>query len=119
MLLDNIDFLQKNNRNTANLKILIQSLETGNLSHAYLFCGSSIEHLTKLALFFASSANCEQNGCELPYLFKYFKREIYSNQFIQKDGIILTKEKVVELQSLLMSAHRWVKKYALSKKSSL
>ncbi|MBE3036723.1 MAG: hypothetical protein IMZ70_06570 [Candidatus Atribacteria bacterium] len=121
MLLDSIDFLQKNNRNTTNLKILRQSLETGNLSHAYLFCGSSIEHLSKLALFFASSANCEQNGCGTCNIFSNTLKEIYSNLLvIEADGIILTKEKVVELQKFAsMSAHSVGKKICIVKEVEL
>jgi len=121
MLLDSIDFLQKNNRNTANLKILRQSLETGNLSHAYLFCGSSIEHLSKLALFFASSANCEQNGCGTCNICSNTLKEIYSNLLvIEADGIILTKEKVVELQKFAsMSAHSMGKKICIVKEVEL
>lgn len=121
MLLDSIDFLQKNNRNTANLKILRQSLETGNLFHAYLFCGSSIEHLSKLALFFASSANCEQNGCGTCNICSNTLKEIYSNLLvIEADGIILTKEKVVELQKFAsMSAHSMGKKICIVKEVEL
>ena len=121
MLLDSIDFLQKNNRNTANLKILRQSLETGNLSHAYLFCGSSIEDLSKLALFFASSANCEQNGCGTCNICSNTLKEIYSNLLvIEADGIILTKEKVVELQKFAsMSAHSMGKKICIVKEVEL
>lgn len=121
MLLDSIDFLQKNNRNTANLKILRQSLETGSLSHAYLFCGSSIEHLSKLALFFASSANCEQNGCGACNICSNTLKEIYSNLLvIEADGIILTKEKVVELQKFAsMSAHSMGKKICIVKEVEL
>ena len=121
MLLDSIDFLQKNNRNTANLKILRQSLETGNLSHAYLFCGSSIEHLSKLALFFASSANCEQNGCGTCNICSNTLKEIYPNLLvIEADGIILTKEKVVELQKFAsMSAHSMGKKICIVKEVEL
>lgn len=121
MLLDSIDFLQKNNRNTANLKILRRSLETGNLSHAYLFCGSSIEHLSKLALFFASSANCEQNGCGTCNICSNTLKEIYSNLLvIEADGIILTKEKVVELQKFAsMSAHSMGKKICIVKEVEL
>lgn len=121
MLLDSIDFLQKNNRNTANLKILRQSLKTGNLSHAYLFCGSSIEHLSKLALFFASSANCEQNGCGTCNICSNTLKEIYSNLLvIEADGIILTKEKVVELQKFAsMSAHSIGKKICIVKEVEL
>ncbi|MBU4450389.1 MAG: hypothetical protein KKE35_03740 [Actinobacteria bacterium] len=121
MLLDSIDFLQKNNRNTANLKILRQSLETGSLSHAYLFCGSSIEHLSKLALFFASSANCEQNGCGTCNICSNTLKEIYSNLLvIEADGIILTKEKVVELQKFAsMSAHSMGKKICIVKEVEL
>lgn len=121
MLLDSIDFLQKNNRNTTNLKILRQSLETGNLSHAYLFCGSSIEHLSKLALFFASSANCEQNGCGTCNICSNTLKEIYSNLLvIEADGIILTKEKVVELQKFAsMSAHSMGKKICIVKEVEL
>jgi DNA polymerase-3 subunit delta' len=121
MLLDSIDFLQKNNRNTTNLKILRQSLETGNLSHAYLFCGSSIEELSKLALFFASSANCEQNGCGTCNICSNTLKEIYSNLLvIEADGIILTKEKVVELQKFAsMSAHSLGKKICIVKEVEL
>src|SRR3972149_4326144 len=121
MLLDSIDFLKKNNRNTANLKILRQSLETGNLSHAYLFCGSSIEHLSKLALFFTSSANCEQNGCGTCNICSNTLKEIYSNLLvIEADGIILTKEKVVELQKFAsMSAHSMGKKICIVKEVEL
>ena len=121
MLLDSIDFLQKNNRNTANLKILRQSLETGNLSHAYLFCGSSIEDLSKLALFFASSANCKQNGCGTCDICANTLKEIYSNLLIiEADGIILTKEKVVELQKFAsMSAHTIGKKICIVKEVEL
>lgn len=121
MLLDSIDFLQKNNRNTTNLKILRQSLETGNLSHAYLFCGSSIEELSKLALFFASSANCEQNGCGTCNICSNTLKEIYSNLLvIEADGIILTKEKVVELQKFAsMSAHSMGKKICIVKEVEL
>jgi len=121
MLLDNIDFLQKNNRNTANLKILKQSLKTGNLSHAYLFCGSSIGHLSKLALFFASSANCEQNGCGTCNICSNTLKEIYSNLLvIEADGIILTNEKVVELQKFAsMSAHNMGKKICIVKEVEL
>ncbi|MCL4415309.1 MAG: hypothetical protein M1365_01200 [Actinobacteria bacterium] len=121
MLLDSIDFLKKNNRNTANLKILKQSLETGNLSHAYLFCGSSIEELSKLALFFASSANCEQNGCGTCNICSNTLKEIYSNLLIiEADGIILTKEKIVELQKFAsMSAHNTGKKICIIKEVEL
>jgi DNA polymerase III subunit delta' len=121
MLLDSIDFLQKNNRNAANLKILIQSLETGNLSHAFLFCGSSIEYLSKLTLFFASSVNCEQNGCGTCKTCSNTLKEIYSNLLvIEADGIILTKEKVIELQKFAsMSAHSTGKKVCIVKEVEL
>src|SRR4030042_5873810 len=99
MLLDNIDFLQKTSRNTANLKILKQSLVTGSLSHAYLFCGSNIDYLVKIALYIASSANCEQNGCGNCTICLNTLKGIYSNLLlIEADGVILTKEKIVELQ---------------------
>lgn len=121
MLLDSIDFLKKNNRNAANLKILKQSLETGNLSHAYLFCGTSIEELSKLALFFASSANCEQNGCGTCSVCSNTLKEIYSNLLvIEADGIILTKEKIIELQKFAsMSAHNTGKKICIIKEVEL
>lgn len=121
MLLDSIDFLQKNNRNAANLKILKQSLEMGNLSHAYLFCGSNIEYLSKLALFFASSASCEQNGCGTCNICLNTLKEIYPNLLmIEADGIILTKEKVIELQKFAsMSAHNTGKKICIVKEVEL
>jgi len=121
MLLDNIDFLQENNRNTANLKILKQSLETGNLTHAYLFCGSSIEHLSSLALFFASSANCIQKGCGTCSICSNTLKEIYPNLLVtEADGIILTKEKVIELQKFAsMSAHSMGKKICIVKEVEL
>jgi DNA polymerase III delta prime subunit len=121
MLLDSIDFLQKNNRNAANLKILRQSLETGSLSHAYLFCGSNIEYLSKLALFFASSINCEQNGCGTCNICLNTLKEIYPNLLmIEADGIILTKEKVVDLQKFAsMSAHNTGKKICIVKEVEL
>jgi len=121
MLLESIDFLQKNNRNTANLKILRQSLETGNLSHAYLFCGNNIEYLSKLALFFSSSVNCGQNGCGTCNICINTLKEIYSNLLvIEADGIILTKEKVVELQKFAsMSAHTAGKKICIVKEVEL
>jgi hypothetical protein len=121
MLLDSIDFLQENNRNTANLKILRQSLEMGNLSHAYLFCGSNIEYLSKLALFFASSINCGQNGCGTCNICLNTLKEIYPNLLmIEADGIILTKEKIVELQKFAsMSAHNTGKKICIVKEVEL
>src|SRR3989304_4899155 len=62
-ILENIDFLTEDNINRSNIRLLSKMIESGNISHAYLFYGNSTELLNRLALDFAASVNCLQKGC--------------------------------------------------------
>jgi DNA polymerase III subunit delta' len=102
MILEDIDFLFRDGRNQANLKILKNSLLSGNLSHCYLFSGNHRDLLYKLALNFAASINCPEKGCGKCVVCKNTLKEIYVDlQVIEAEGIILKKGKIKELQNFM------------------
>lgn len=102
MILDDLDFLFKDGRNQANLKILKNSLLSGNLSHCYLFSGNQRDLLYKLALNFAASINCPEKGCGKCVVCKNTLKEIYVDlQVIEAEGIILRKGRIKELQNFM------------------
>jgi hypothetical protein len=102
MLLDNIDFLAESSRNKSNLNILKNSLRTKNISHAYMFCGSNIELLSRLALLFAASINCEQDGCAKCRVCENTLKGIHSNILtVEPEGNYITMDKVIEIQEFM------------------
>ena len=46
-----------------NIKLLNHSLKKKNLAHAFLFNGSNTDGLLKIALLFACSILCKNDGC--------------------------------------------------------
>ncbi len=62
-MLELYNFLKDTDKNNSNIFILNSSIESGNISHAYLFYGSNIEFLTTISLKFAASINCKEKGC--------------------------------------------------------
>jgi len=121
MILENTGYLVENRRNSSNLKILKSSLETGNLSHAYFFCGNSIEFLERLALYFAASINCEQKGCGSCKICKNTIKGLYQNLIIiEPEGNILTIDKIIQLQKFMgISSYSPGKKICIIKEVEL
>jgi DNA polymerase III subunit delta' len=115
MLLDDVDFLVKDNRNQANIKALKQALLSGNLSHCYLFNGNYKDSLYKLALIFAASINCPEKGCGKCLVCRNTLKEIYVDlQVIEAEGIILRKDRIKELQNFMnMSSYLSGKKISI------
>ena len=101
-ILDNVDFLTDEKRNNINIKILKQAVEGGNVSHANLFYGNSMNLLSKLALFYSASINCNNSGCGTCSICSNTLKGIYSNVLVvEAMGSTLRIEEVFELQRFM------------------
>jgi len=101
-ILDNVDFLTDEKRNNINIKILKQAVEGGNVSHANLFYGNSMNLLSKLALFYSASINCNNSGCGTCGICSNTLKGIYSNVLVvEAMGSTLRIEEVFELQRFM------------------
>ena len=102
MLLDDLSYLADCSKNRSNLKILNYSIDTGSLSHAYIFCGNSINLLFNIALSFAASINCENNGCGSCHVCRNTLKGIYENIIIlEPEGNFITMDRVIQLQKFM------------------
>lgn len=102
MLLDDLNYLADSNRNKSNLKIINSSISSGSLSHAYIFCGFSIDLLYNITLAFASSINCENNGCGNCKVCKNTLKGIHENVIIlEPDGNNITIDRIMQLQRFM------------------
>lgn len=98
-ILDNCDFLTDGKKNKFNIKLLKNSIENKNISHAYLFCGGSMELLLKLSLMFSASINCSEQGCGSCIICINSLKGIYSNIMkVEAEGNFLTRDKIFEIQ---------------------
>lgn len=101
-ILDNIDFLVDDPKNKVNLTFLKNSVERGNISHAYLFSGGDIDKLYRLSQYFSASVNCPGKGCGDCKVCKDTLKGVYPDVItVEADGSILTIDKIVELQNFM------------------
>ena len=121
MAIKDTGFLAASKKNKANLQVIDSSLLSGHISHAYLFGGSSIDLLAELALTFASSINCKNNGCGKCLTCQNTFRGIHENMIIiEPEGTILTIDKIVELQKFMQrSSYSEGKKICVIKEADL
>ncbi len=117
----NIDFLIENDINQSNIKSLSRMIERDNISHAYLFYGNSMELLSRLALEFAASINCPENGCGNCSVCRNTVRGVYPNVLIvEPEGNILRIEEIARLQKFMgLSSYNPGKKVCIIKESEL
>src|SRR3972149_1921116 len=120
-ILENIDFLTEDNINRSNIRLLSKMIESGNISHAYLFYGNSMELLHRLALDFAASVNCLQKGCGSCIICRNTIKGIYPNVLIiEPEGNILRIEEIARLQRFMgLSSYVPGKKICIIKESEL
>jgi len=121
MLLDDFAYLSDSSKNRSNLKILNYSIGSGSLSHAYIFCGYSMDLLFNIALSFAASVNCENNGCGLCNVCKNTMKGVYENIIIvEPEGNNITIDRVTELQRFMsISAYSSGYKICIMKEADL
>ena len=120
-ILDRLDFLIEENRNKTNVKLLTNSIEHRDISHAYLFYGNSIALLYRLALSFSASINCQLGGCGSCTVCKNTLKGVYPNlNVVEAEGNILTIDKIVELQRFInMSSYMPGKKICIIKNAEI
>src|SRR4030066_72436 len=120
-ILENIDFLTEDNVNRSNIKLLSKMIESGNVSHAYLFNGNNTELLYRLALGFAASVNCPQKGCGNCIVCRNTIKGVYPNILIvEPEGNILRIEEIARLQKFMgLSSYIPGKKICIIKESEL
>jgi len=120
-ILGNIDFLTEDNVNRSNIMLIARTIESNNISHAYMFCGNNMELLSKLALVFAASINCLDNGCGDCIICRNTKRGVYPNILIvEPEGNILRIEEIARLQKFMnLSSYNPGKKICVIKESEL
>jgi len=101
-ILDELDFLVEEDRNKTNIKLLKNSVEHKDISHAYLFYGSSMALLCRLALAFSASINCYKRGCGRCDICRNTLKGIYPNlNIVESEGNILRIDKIAELQKFM------------------
>lgn len=104
MLLESLNFLRETNRNLSNLKILKQSIDSRNISHAYLFAGSNINCLMQIALNFAASINCFKKGCGICNICRNILKQVYDSLLVIEptgsNNMILTQS-ISEIQNFV------------------
>ena len=101
-ILDSLDFLVEEDRNKTNIKLLKNSVEHRDISHAYLFYGNSMALLCRLALVFSASINCYEKGCGRCDTCRNTLKGIYPNlNIVESEGNILTIDKIMELQKFM------------------
>jgi len=120
-LLDKCDFLEDEDRNRANIRLLKSSVESKNISHAYLFYGNSMELLYKLALAFSASINCAAGGCGSCNICKNTLKGVYSNiAVIEAEGNILRIDEIAKLQRFMnVSSYNPGKKICIIKEAEI
>ena len=120
-ILNRLDFLIEEDRNKTNIKLLANSIEHGDISHAYLFYGSSMELLYRLALSFSASINCQLGGCGSCTVCKNTLKGVYPDlNVVEAEGNVLTIDKIVELQRFMnMSSYMPGKKICIIKNAEI
>ncbi|MBN1298070.1 MAG: hypothetical protein JW997_00125 [Actinobacteria bacterium] len=102
MLLNDLDFITDSMKNKSNIKILTSSIDSGNLSHAYLFSGNNNSLLYDIALKFAASVNCSAKGCGRCAVCLNTLKGIYVNiLLIEAEGMEITVDKLRQLQHFM------------------
>jgi len=121
MLIDDLIFISDSLKNRSNIKILDNSVLSGNITHAYLFSGSHIDFLTEIALNFAASVNCGKNGCGKCLVCNNSLKGIFENiMVIEPEGPVLTKDRITQLQHFMsISSHAPGKKICIIKEAEL
>src|SRR4030042_3106245 len=119
-ILENIDFLTEENVNRSNIKLLSKMIESGSVSHAYLFNGNNTELLYRLALSFAASVNCAQKGCGNCIVCRNTIKGVYPNVLvIEPEGNILRIEEIARLKKFMgLSSYIHGKKICIIKESA-
>ena len=120
-ILEDIDFLTEDNVNRSNIKLLSKMIESGNVSHAYLFYGNNAELLYRLALDFAASISCPQKGCGNCIVCRNVVKGVYPNVLIiEPEGNILRIEEIARLQKFMgLSSYIPGKKICIIKEAEL
>ncbi|MDD3629146.1 MAG: DNA polymerase III subunit delta' C-terminal domain-containing protein [Actinomycetota bacterium] len=120
-ILQNPDFLIDDDINQSNIKSLSGMVESGKLAHAYLFYGNNMEPLFKIALEFAASINCEDNGCGECLICKNTLKGVYPNVLIvEPEGNIMRIEEIIEVQKFMgLTSYNPGKKICIIKESEL
>ena len=120
-ILQNIDFLTEDNVNRSNIMLLSRMIKDDTISHAYMFYGNNMELLSRLALSFAASINCVDNGCGDCIICRNTKRGVYPNILVvEPEGNILRIEKIAGLQKFIsLSSYNPGKKICIIKESEL
>ncbi|GAG57199.1 unnamed protein product [marine sediment metagenome] len=120
-ILQNIDFLTEDNVNRSNIMLLSRMIKDDTISHAYMFYGNNMELLSRLALSFAASINCVDNGCGDCIICRNTKRGVYPNVLVvEPEGNILRIEKIAGLQKFIsLSSYNPGKKICIIKESEL
>ncbi len=120
-LFENIDFLSEDSTNQSNIRLLTGMINSGKISHAYLFCGNDMNLLSKLALIFAASVNCPDKGCGDCLICRNTLKGVYPNVLIiEPEGNILRIEEIARLQRFAgLSSYNQGKKICIIKESEL
>ncbi len=120
-LLESTSFLTEDNINQSNIRLLSTMIERGSISNAYLFFGNNMKLLSRLALIFAASINCADNGCGDCTVCRNTIKGIYPNVLmVEPEGSILRIEEIVKLQRFInLSSYNTGKKICIIKESEL
>lgn len=121
MMMDKPDYLAESPKNKSNIKILGNAVTLRSISHAYLFTGSNTDLLIDLALKFAATVNCENNGCGTCRVCLNTLKGIYENMLIiEAEGAEITIDKIRQLQRFMTrSAHAGGRKICIIKEAEL
>jgi DNA polymerase III subunit delta' len=119
--LQNFDFLIDDDINQSNIRSLSRMVESGSISHAYLFYGNNIELLLRIALEFSASINCENNGCGKCLICKNTIKGVYPDVLIvEPGGNIMRIEEIAKLQRFMgLTSYNPGKKICIIKESEL
>jgi hypothetical protein len=121
MMMNKLDYLAESPKNKSNLKVLNNAVAWRSISHAYLFSGSNTDLLADLALKFAASVNCENNGCTTCRICLNTLKGIYENLLIiEAEGPFITIDKIRQIQHFMTrSAHNRGRKICIIKEAEL
>ncbi|MBM3699749.1 MAG: hypothetical protein FJW68_02375 [Actinobacteria bacterium] len=121
VMMDKPDYLAESLKNKSNLKVLNNAVALRSISHAYLFSGSNTDLLADLALKFAATVNCKDDGCGSCRICLNTLKGIYENiLIIEAEGAEITIDKIRQLQRFMAtSAHPGGRKICIIKEAEL
>lgn len=116
-----LEFLIDDSVNQSNTDLLSGMVKDDHISHAYLFTGNNISQLYRLALSFAASINCREDGCGHCSVCNNTIKGVHPNILtVEPEGNILRVEEIAGLQRFIgMSAYGPGRKICIIKEAEL